>query len=91
MPVGGQPGNRNAARTSSRLWGDTLKRAVMHNDGAVLREIAESLLAKAKEGDISAIKELADRLDGKSHQQVILAGDPDNPVTFTELVRKIVK
>ena len=48
MPVGGQPGNKNSAK-SNRLWGDTIKRACMQNDGERLRRIAERLLDQAEE------------------------------------------
>jgi hypothetical protein len=35
-----------------------------------LRRIAEALVKKAEEGDLFAIRELVDRLDGKAHQTV---------------------
>ena len=62
-PVGNTNSNKN-----NRLWANTIKRAVIQADGEQLRRIAERLLAKAEEGDIQAIKELGDRLDGKPHQ-----------------------
>ncbi len=37
-------------------------------DHKALRSIAKQLIAKANEGDMQAIKELADRLDGKPAQ-----------------------
>jgi hypothetical protein len=49
-----------------------------------LREIAKVHIAKCKDGDMQAIKELADRLDGKP-AQILDLNDPDsNPI------RKIV-
>lgn len=71
MPVGGQKGNKNSSR-SNRLWGDTIRRAIDQSDGKRLRTIAEKLLDKAAEGDIQAIRELGDRLDGKPHQSMDL-------------------
>ena len=88
MPVGGQPGNKNSNK-SNRLWGDTIKRACMQNDGERLRRIAERLLDQAEEGNIAAIKELGDRLDGKA--LMTLAGDSENPLTVALIERKIVK
>lgn len=41
-------------------------------------------------GDMTAMRELFDRLDGKAAQQIVHAGDADNPVAFTEVARKIV-
>jgi hypothetical protein len=39
--------------------------AVAGDDMMALREIAKAHIAKCKEGDLQAIKELADRLDGR--------------------------
>ena len=54
-----------------------------------LRQIAASLIASAAEGKIDAIKEIADRMDGKPAQAHI-GGDEDDPpiktVTKIELV-----
>lgn len=35
-----------------------------------LRRIAEKLAKRAEAGDVTAIKEIADRLDGRPHQSV---------------------
>lgn len=70
MNMAGAPaGNQNSSK-SNRLWAETIRRAVVQSDGKRLRKIAEALLDKAAEGDISAIKELGDRLDGKATQQI---------------------
>ena len=45
-------------------------------DFKALRPIAAALIHKASEGDIPAIKELADRLDGKVPQAIV--GDDDH-------------
>lgn len=67
--VGAPPGNTNSSK-NNRLWAETIKRAVAQSDGKRLRAIAEALLDKAEQGDIAAIKELGDRLDGKSMQAI---------------------
>jgi hypothetical protein len=67
--AGAPVGNKNSSK-NNRLWAETIRRAVVQSDGKRLRTIAEALLNKAAEGDISAIKELGDRLDGKSTQQI---------------------
>ena len=36
-----------------------------------LDDIAEALIAKAAEGDMGALKELGDRLDGKPSQAIV--------------------
>lgn len=46
--------------------------------GTKLRAVADALIDKAISGDVQAIKEIADRLDGKVPQAVV--GDEDQPV-----------
>lgn len=67
--MAGTLGNTNSSK-NNRLWGDTIRRAVAQSDMERLRRIAEKLLDKAEEGDLAAIKELGDRLDGKAAQSV---------------------
>ncbi len=45
-----------------------------------LRRIAKAFLTKCAEGDVPAIKELADRLDGKV-PQAIVGDDAEAPIT----------
>ena len=70
---GAQPGNTNAAKGTP--WRHAINRAIAQGDPEKLRRIADALLTKAEEGDIQAIKELGDRLDGKSSQPVDASGD----------------
>lgn len=49
-------------------------------DPKQLRRIAKKLLAKAEEGDVHAIREVADRLDGKV-PQAITGEDGGAPVS----------
>ncbi len=58
----------------------TLERAITQDDGKRLRGAAEKLLDLAEAGEPWAVKELADRLDGKVAQSLTLGGDPDNPI-----------
>jgi len=46
-----------------------------------LRQVADALVAKAVSGDVQAIKEVADRLDGKVPQAVI-GDDSEDPITL---------
>jgi hypothetical protein len=59
---------------NNRLWAETLRRAVVQSDAERLRMIAEALIDKAASGDVSAIKELGDRIDGKSVATTELTG-----------------
>lgn len=52
---------------------------------SVGQQIIIALLAKAKKGDVSAIKELLDRIDGKAEQKLIHEGGFFNE---TELIIK---
>lgn len=57
-------------------------------DVVKVRRFAEALLARAMEGDIAAMKEVADRVDGKVPQPI--AGDPDNPLVIERVIHEIV-
>jgi len=81
-------GNQNAAK--SRLFEQTLKRAIAQDDGARLRKAAEQVLDKAAQGEPWAIGMLADRLDGRPSQQIVGAGEEGEHL-FSEIVRRIVK
>ena len=67
--MAGTEGNTNSS-IDNRLWANTIRRAVVQGDAERLRRIAEALLVKAEDGDMTAIKELGDRLDGKPNQTV---------------------
>ena len=83
---GAQPGNKNA--TKNKLWSETLHRALLAQDGQKLRDLADKLIERALEGDVTALKEIGDRVDGKPAQ--VLIGDADNPLVFQEVERKII-
>lgn len=65
-------GNQNAS--DGKVWRAAIHRALEKRNGkgktAALDEIANKLLAAAEEGQIPALRELGDRLDGKAVQQV---------------------
>ena len=75
-------GNTNSSR-NNRLWADTLKRALIQADGNKIRAIAEALIEKAASGDVSAIRELGDRVDGKPTQQIDQTTEHSGEVTYT--------
>jgi hypothetical protein len=54
------------------------------DDRRKLREIAAKLLDKAAEGDIQAIREVADRLDGKPAQENVHEGPGDGGEIIVE-------
>ena len=85
MNKGGAPkGNQNAIK--GRLWNNAINRALEIWDKEsrfegkkALDALAMQLLQKCADGDISALKELGDRLDGKPAQSVTVGEDPEKP------------
>jgi hypothetical protein len=75
-------GNQNSNKTN-RLFGETIKRIVTQSEGEVARKIAEALILKAQDGDISAIREFADRVDGKVVQQIDQNTELSGEVAYT--------
>lgn len=75
-------GNTHSSK-NNRLWADTLKRALLQADGNKIRAIAEALIEKAASGDVSAIRELGDRVDGKPTQQIDQTTEHSGEVTYT--------
>lgn len=63
----GQSGNPGG-RSKERIWRNAIERAIERaaKEGMqVVDELAEALVKKAKDGDVNALKEIGDRLDGK--------------------------
>jgi len=79
---GGQPGNDNA--TKSKPWRAAIERALAQDNGKKLRAIAEKLLEAAANGEGWAIKELGDRIDGKSIQPIAAEVDANLNVTVKQ-------
>jgi len=71
-------GNRNAHK--GKIFFDALRRAMASDDNLRLRKAAERLLDLAAEGEPWAIKELADRLDGRPAQETFFEGRANLPV-----------
>lgn len=85
----GQSGNPQG-RAKDKPFRDALRMelaALGEDDPKTLRGLARKLLASAAEGDntLAAIKEIADRLDGKPAQAIIGGEDDDPPVQFTRI------
>ena len=70
----GKSGNPSGLRREQKFRA-ALDRAVAQDDGKRLRDAAERLLDFAAQGEQWAVKELADRLDGKAAQSTTLNGD----------------
>jgi hypothetical protein len=88
MPGGAPVGNTNAR--NGKQWKQAIERALdkrgKGDRTAALDALAEKLLAKIDEGDVSAIREFGDRMDGKAAQSVQLGGDPEGEPIRTQVV-----
>lgn len=78
----GQSGNPGG-KPKEKLWKSAIERALERRNGKInlkgIDEAADALIAIAIEKkDISALKEIGDRLDGKSPQAIV--GDVDAPI-----------
>lgn len=79
---GAPKSNNNAGK--NKPWTDALKRALLRNEGKDLEAIAQKVIEMAKDGDIQAIREVGDRVEGKAVQS--LEAKVDASVTV-EVVR----
>ena len=90
MPwVKGQSGNPEGRRRD-RPWKAAIDRAVRRAmeggriDYTALDALADALVAAGLAGEVNALKELGDRIDGKVPQAVI-GGDDDDPAIQHEI------
>ena len=77
--MGAPIGNKNSTK-DKRVWGKIVRKLAVQEDYKRIHNVAEALFRKAEDGDIAAIKELGDRIDGKSEQTI--TGDSDQPITI---------
>lgn len=78
--MGAPVGNRNAAK--AKVWHAAIMRALERRKPAdervaAIDELADKLLDLVAKGDLGALKEFGDRLDGKPAQSVTVAGDDE--------------
>lgn len=90
--MGAPVGNRNAAK--AKVWSAAINRALERRQPADARvkaidELADKLLSLCADGDLAALKELGDRLDGKPAQVVVGDADAD-PIQVAEIVIRAV-
>ena len=82
MPGGAPLENNNASK--GKPWRDAINWALENHKRSqteraqALRDIATKLIDNALEGDLPAMKELGDRVEGKPAQAIV--GDPDQPL-----------
>jgi len=73
--VGAPKGNTNNIKT--KIWSDAIRLELAGNKNASkLRKLAKALIVQAEGGNMQAMKEMGDRLEGKPAQALEVAG-PD--------------
>lgn len=89
--MGAPTGNNNA--TKKRPWADAINRALETHKPLEQRQrldaLAASIIAKAMDGDIAALKEIGDRLDGKPKQQIEASGIDGAAIAIERIERVI--
>lgn len=90
--AGAPVGNQNAAR--AKVWRAAIMRALERRKPAderiaAIDELADKLIELVSLGDLGALKEFGDRLDGKPAQAIV--GDDDGPPIRVEGRIKLVK
>lgn len=78
---GGQPGNKNAVK--NRPITAAIERALLAEDGAKLRRLAESIVNRAIADSDRAASEVLDRVEGKVPQA--LTGADGGPLQLQEV------
>lgn len=68
-------GNKNGSK--NRPWAEAINRALLAEDGKKLRALADRIIDRALEGDVAALKEVGDRMDGKPAQALTNADGGD--------------
>lgn len=82
---GGQPGNKNAA--NAKAFYDGLRRALARDGKTVeggLNKVCDQLVKAANDGQQWAIKEIADRLDGRPAQSLEVGNKPGEHFNVTQ-------
>lgn len=91
--VSGNP----SGRPKSKDWSEALRKAVraVPDDDPLKRQrlelLAEALMAKALSGDVMALKEIGDRIEGKVPQALIGDNDADPINVVNKIVREVVR
>ena len=78
----GETGNPNGQPKHIKPWREAINRAIKRreqDDPQALERLADKLIAGVEAGDIAAIKEFGDRVDGKV-PQAMAGADGESPV-----------
>ena len=81
-------GNSNSSK-ENRIWGNIIRKLAVQEDYKKLHAVANKLFEKAMEGDMAAIKEIGDRVDGKSVSTTELSGVDGTDIPFSVGIRLV--
>jgi hypothetical protein len=84
--AGAPKGNQNAAK--AKVWSAAIERALERRKPAderikAIDELADKLLEQCLEGNLQAMQELGNRLEGKPGQSMMLSGADGGPVEIS--------
>lgn len=77
---------RTKGATADKLWGDAIRLVAASDtmlDGQKvkrLRKVAHKLFDLAEQGDMQAVKEIGDRMDGRPRQSTEVSGPNGQPL-----------
>jgi len=72
----------------AKSWTAAIERAILrmaNEDPQALEKLASKLVNLASNGDLGALKEIGDRIEGKPTQMI--AGDPEQPIEHNHYIR----
>lgn len=85
-------GNQNAVK--AKPWAAALTRALerrsLVEQKAGLDQLADKLIDSCLEGNLGALQELGNRLDGKPAQALTVSGDEDNPLRMVQRIERSI-
>jgi hypothetical protein len=92
----GETGNPTGRGNAERPWREAIQRAVKRrlegkDSPQALDKLADAIVSAGLAGDIAALREIGDRLDGKPAQGVTVSGDDNLSPIRTSLEVMFVK
>jgi hypothetical protein len=89
----GQSGNPSGTKPN-KPWRAAIDRALARaeqsGDFRDLNKLADKLLDLASTGDLAALREIGDRLDGKPAQAIVGGTEDDNPLRVLARVERVI-
>lgn len=89
----GQSGNPGGKPKRAKIFTQSLLTALKRVDEEnveAIQRIADKLVTLAATGDVQAIKEVADRVEGKVPQGIVGGDDDDNPINLITRIERVI-